>query len=735
MASPKTLLLLATSGSSSPTWSRPRFSALCIDIWHQARDHSTATPSLAASCIRARTSRAKMEEQFLSAQTIERGGKQFRTITEGKATILVPQDAKVEKDASEDQQVFYNPIQQYNRDLSTLAVKVYGEMLLERRLENFKMKNSKQNAKQGKKRKRDEAEQNSDSKGNDSTEKQAAAAQARRQGEKGGKEEEEEQEDEKEEGENGHVYKPAFKILDALSASGLRALRYALEIPFVTSVTANDLSPSATESIKQNAHHNGVTDKLKATNDDALALMYRAIAAGLSKRDKRGNPSKAHKFDVIDLDPYGTAAPFFDAAVQAVRDDGGLLVITCTDSAVWAGHSYCEKTFALYGGVPVKGMHSHEVALRLILNAVATSGARYGLATEPILSLSIDFYTKLFIKVTRSPSAVKFLGAKTMLVYSCDAGCGAWETQPILKSRPFPNKKGNGSFYKHTMAQGPSADRFCQHCGFKMHVTGPMYGGRIHSQDFIHRLLDEIPKSSPEVYKTLPRLEGMLRTALEEYIPGPELPSDVDPKDAEAAVVDHTPFFFIPGKAASILSCATPTDDMFRGALVHLGYQVGRSHCRPGSIKTDAPWSTIWWILTEWIKQKSPVKVSKFKESMAAWKILHRAGIVGQEGKPADDATRDGIATAVGGSGGGGADVNMSGADDEKQRTEGAAPAQDGPEAKEDAARESLDEEELRKTLVFDDALVQLGRQRGTRYVRYQVNPHKYWGPMTRAKG
>ncbi|KAG6006303.1 hypothetical protein E4U21_007185 [Claviceps maximensis] len=689
-----------------------------------------------------------MEEQFLSAQIIERDGKQFRTITEGKATILVPQEDKVEQDASEDQKVFYNPIQQYNRDLSTLAVKVYGEMLLDKRMESFKKKNTKQNTKHGKKRKRDEVEQSSDSKDNDSTEKQVAAAQARQQGEERGDEVEGYGEEEEGGGggggggegvdENGPVYKPAFKILDALSASGLRALRYALEIPFVTSVTANDLSPSATESIKQNADHNGVTDKLKATNDDALALMYRAIAADLSKRDKRGNPSKAHKFDVIDLDPYGTAAPFFDAAIQAVRDDGGLLVITCTDSAVWAGHSYCEKSFALYGGVPVKGMHSHEVALRLILSAIATSGAKYGLAIEPILSLSIDFYTKVFIKVTRSPSAVKFLGAKTMLVYSCDAGCGAWETQPILKSRPFPNKKGNGSFYKHTMAQGPNADRFCQHCGFKMHVTGPMYGGRIHSQDFIHRLLDEIPKSSPDVYKTLPRLEGMLRTALEEYIPGPELPTDVDPKDAEAAVVDHTPFFFIPGKAASILSCATPTDDMFRGALMHLGYQVGRSHCRPGSIKTDAPWSTIWWVLTEWIKQKSPVKVSKFKESMAAWKILHRAGIVGQEEKSTGDEKREVIMTASNSDGGGsgsGTDVKMSGADEEKQRTEDAAPAQNESNVNEDVEKAPLSEEELRKTLVFDDALVQLGRQRGTRYVRYQVNPHKYWGPMTRAKG
>ncbi|TWU76595.1 RNA methyltransferase tRNA(m5U54)methyltransferase [Metarhizium rileyi] len=644
-----------------------------------------------------------MADEAPLRHVIERDGKQFRTFTEGKATILVPHEAEVDGEATKEQQVFYNPIQQYNRDLSTLVVKVYGEILMEKRMESFNAKNSKQ----GKKRKRDGIEQ-----GNE-----AATPQHADHPEKGKME-------------NGHVYKPAFKILDALSASGLRAVRYALELPFVTSVTANDLSASAAESIKLNADHNGVADKVTVTNDDALAVMYRSIASDLSKRDKRGNASKSHKFDVIDLDPYGTAAPFFDAAIQSVRDDGGLLVITCTDSAVWAGHSYCEKTYSLYGGVPVKGMHSHEVALRLILNAVASSGARYGIAIEPMLSLSIDFYTKVFIKVTRSPSAVKFLGAKTMLVYSCDQGCGSWETQPILKSRPFANKKGNGSFYKHTMAQGPSSDRLCQYCGFKMHVSGPMFGGRIHNQDFIHRMLDEIPKISPEVYGTLSRVEGMLRTALEEYIPGPDLPTDVDPKDAEAAVVDPTPFFFIPGKVASTLSCSTPTDDMFRGALLHLGYQVGRSHCRPGSIKTDAPWSTIWWVLTEWIKQKSPVKVSKFKESMPGWKILYAAGIVGRED---EKSNLKGNAEPED------TDTKMEGTEtqqrQQQQPKDKEVSEKTGTEGKVEEQKELPSEESLRKTLVFDDALIKLGRQKGTRYMRYQVNPHKYWGPMSRAKG
>ena len=46
--------------------------------------------------------------------------------------------------------------------------------------------------------------------------------------------------------------------------------------------------------------------------------------------------------DVVDLDPYGTAAPFIDGAVQAIRD-GGLLCVTCTDLAVLATVNYPEK--------------------------------------------------------------------------------------------------------------------------------------------------------------------------------------------------------------------------------------------------------------------------------------------------------------------------------------------------------------------------------------------------------
>lgn len=61
----------------------------------------------------------------------------------------------------------------------------------------------------------------------------------------------------------------------------------------------------------------------------------------------------------MDLDPYGTAAPFIDAALGCIADGGewtalasrlrdssrmsGLLCVTCTDLAVLAGSQYPEK--------------------------------------------------------------------------------------------------------------------------------------------------------------------------------------------------------------------------------------------------------------------------------------------------------------------------------------------------------------------------------------------------------
>lgn len=87
-------------------------------------------------------------------------------------------------------------------------------------------------------------------------------------------------------------------ILEALSATGLRSIRYAKEIPGLREIIANDLSREAVASIVKNVEHNGVTQLVKPNLGDAIQVMY--------NREKR--------FQVIDLDPYGSPARFLDSA-------------------------------------------------------------------------------------------------------------------------------------------------------------------------------------------------------------------------------------------------------------------------------------------------------------------------------------------------------------------------------------------------------------------------------------
>jgi tRNA (guanine26-N2/guanine27-N2)-dimethyltransferase len=222
----------------------------------------------------------------------------FSQVSEGKATILFPKD-----------HVFYNPVQQFNRDLSVAVIRTWGE------------------SPQTKKQLRQAAYQERHSQ---------TPIELKATNEPG-------------DTENPKTEGRKVTILEALSASGLRAIRFALEISNAKTVYANDMSPDAVEAINRNiAHNNLPAGKMSVSCSDANALMY----AHQTKR-----------VDVIDLDPYGTAAPFIDAAIQALASDA-LLCVTCTDMSVLAGPAYPEKCFANYGGIPAKQEYTHEVVLQ-----------------------------------------------------------------------------------------------------------------------------------------------------------------------------------------------------------------------------------------------------------------------------------------------------------------------------------------------------------------------------------
>ncbi|KAF2712201.1 TRM-domain-containing protein [Pleomassaria siparia CBS 279.74] len=685
-----------------------------------------------------------------AGQPISHEGREYTTIKEGLAHILVPHDIptshdpKMSKEDTQKQQVFYNPIQQFNRDLSVLAIKTFGEDLILRRTQKHEHAQKKGSKKKNKtsqseidkpmdngqsvarpldeppSKKRKATDNIEDVSPNDQPLKKTKMHDTVEDAQSVVIEDvsaiSEEQNGAAISTGEAPLWRPGFKILDALSATGLRAVRYAQEIPFSTSITANDMSSKAVESIALNIKHNKLEHKIHPSTGNAMAHMYSFV-------DKRG-------YDVIDLDPYGTAAPFIDAAIQAINDDG-LLCVTCTDSAIFASHGYLEKTYSQYGGLPLIGEACHEGGIRLILHAIASSAGRYGMAIEPLLSLSIDYYARVFVRVRKSPNDVKLLAGKTMIVHHCHNGCGAFSTQYLARNKQIQNKIGNPMF-KYSFAAAPSTTEQCEHCGKKAHLSGPMYGGPIHNPGFVERVLAQLSSVDRETYPTWDRMEGMLQTALEEITFGvkskkPNGTNGVEQLDPlipkmDPAELDHHPFFFIPSSIAKVLHCQAPPTAAVRGALRRAGFRVTMSHCKPGSIKTDASWKDVWHIMLEWVRQKAPIRkgIEGLKRESAGYGIM-------SQGSAFTDCEKGAAESEV-------RRAEPWNGEAEKARTK-EADAVNGDAAVVKTEKSKHTRPSYRGIdyeVVFDE---HLGRDhdRGKR-VRYQLAPRENWGPMARAK-
>lgn len=454
-------------------------------------------------------------------------------VTEGSTTITF----------TSANEVFYNPVQQYNRDLSTLGIRAWSDGFLSateekvgKRHTNRKLCDAKPEA--------------CESKGISGPQKDCDGERNfvvhKSEGEK-----------------EADIVRPSnqkqFSILEALSATGLRAIRYAKEISNVSQITANDLSASAVRQIRYNSEYNKTTDKVIPHQGDARALMY----------------TNQQKWDVIDLDPYGSAAPFIDAAVQAAKD-GGLLLITCTDLAVLAGDSYPEKCFSQYGGTSLKiSEFCHEQALRMVLHTIMTSAARYGRSVRPLLSLSIDFYVRIFVTIETSPLKVKRCMSNTMLTFEC-SGCKAYINQPLGYIRA--GKQEGTIKYGNASLKSSSA---CDECGFPYSIGGPMYAGPIHDADFVERVIKLAKVADPKIYGTLDRIEGMLTLAQEEL---------------------KNPHYWSINRMAKILHCQSPPQRLVASALLNAGFHVSGTHARTGCIKTDAPPAFMWDIMRDWVR-------------------------------------------------------------------------------------------------------------------------------------
>eukprot|EP00656_Telonema_subtile_P023832 TRINITY_DN2546_c0_g1_i1.p1 TRINITY_DN2546_c0_g1~~TRINITY_DN2546_c0_g1_i1.p1 ORF type:complete len:436 (+),score=104.19 TRINITY_DN2546_c0_g1_i1:137-1444(+) len=385
-----------------------------------------------------------------------------------------------------------------------------------------------------------------------------------------------------------------LRVLDALSATGLRAFRYSQEIDGIGQVWANDLDPAAVEAIESNKALNAAgADRVKASLGDATMLMY-----------QRRGPGDEERFEVVDLDPYGSPAIFLDGAVQCVGE-GGLLCVTATDLAVLCGN-HSEVCWSQYGAMSLRNSHSfHEFAIRAVLASVESAANRYKRHIVPVISFQADFYLRVFVRVYTSPAQVKMSPSKLAYVWQCH-GCGTSTLQRVGKVY------AKGSSQRFSPGTGPTVPQACEHCGRSHNMGGPIWAEPTFDPSWVQDALTHLEDGS---FGSKPRLEGML-----ELING-ELPD--------------VPLYYDLSMMCNTVHCEAPPIKKIRSALINAGYRVSQAHTKPMAIKTDAPSSVVWDVLRCHVKE---VPLGKpVKENSPA------ATILAQEPKfQADFTIRDG---------------------------------------------------------------------------------------------
>jgi tRNA (guanine26-N2/guanine27-N2)-dimethyltransferase len=485
------------------------------------------------------------------------------TITEGSTVMNFPAD--------QESTVFYNPVQVQNRDLSVLMISLYAERRAVRTAVKLKRKElraqgiTKQDELNAK---LEEYEKSLDG-------KQLVA---------------EQQKDDD----------SGLTIMDALAASGLRSIRYWKEIAGVKHVTINDLDEAAVERAHSNLENNNLQDVVCASNEtrpkgisvnhgDATHEMY------MSRRPQQQQATgiqlkQLPMWDVIDLDPYGSAAPFLDGAVQAV-ESGGLLCITCTDMAALGG-SHPETAYGRYASLPIQSArYLQEMALRILLHTIAVSAARYGRTIRPVLSVGMAFYVRVFVEINDDKKGVSDLSLNIGNVYQ-STRC------PSFVVLPHGQMGGNKGNVYQSIRLTPS---HCEETGAPFKVGGPLWLGPLHDQQVIKGALDRL--SSPDntcpdmkLIATRARLQGLLTSVSEEI---------------------DTPLYYQLPDLCQTLHSSSPPQRAVIAALRTAGYQVSGYHKDPSAIKTNAPNSVVWDVLRQWVKKHPLAKTPKEGSSAA----------------------------------------------------------------------------------------------------------------------
>ena len=241
-----------------------------------------------------------------------------------------------------------------------------------------------------------------------------------------------------------------LNICDLFGGSGIRGVRYKNEIDGVGEVSINDISETANYFERHNIELNNLDDVEVYQHDASMFL-----------RMNRG------KFDVIDIDPFGTPSPFLDSAGYCARRNS-LLCVTATDTSALCG-TYQEPCIRKYNSKPYKSEYCHETGIRILAGFVALTLSKYAKYIEVKMSHSTEHYMRLYLEIKK----------------------GSKRTDESLKNIGYISHCKNCLHRQVSNGLASPIEEVCPVCGEKLVHAGPLWIGAIQDADFIEKMIDE----------------------------------------------------------------------------------------------------------------------------------------------------------------------------------------------------------------------------------------------------
>ncbi len=307
---------------------------------------------------------------------------------------------------------------------------------------------------------------------------------------------------------------PGYTYLDALSASGIRGLRIASEVGLNT--TMSDWEGTSFELIKKNIELNNLTNCTAMKRNANVVMMDGS-------------------FDITDLDPFGTPAPFLDAACYSTKR---LLCVTATDTAPLCG-AHKKAGIRNYSAVPLKTEYYPEMGVRILMGAVARTLAKYDKAMTPLLSYASAHYVRLFVSVKK----------------------GIKEADESLKEMGFLSHCFNCGDRLWKFGLAVHLNEKCPVCGHTTSLAGPLWLGKLHEREFCEKLSGETEKRE---FKEAQKLIAACRDELD------------------------IPMHYDIHKICKSLGITAMSTVELIVALKERGFQASRTHFTGISFKTDA---------------------------------------------------------------------------------------------------------------------------------------------------